>query len=196
MIVVCQAKRVPPKKDRKRIKIAFFIIFFITFVLQITTLIHMNSLKISLIAIFFPLLFIACAKDDAPNPPKFPDNGAYTGTVTVAPGTPNELVLNDIEVRFVVAPGETTADIEMLKVKFAAAMPLTIDMLVPGVGLTPTDTGYSIAGENIVPTYMKGIPYPDRTITGLTGTATAQTLSFSMLCGTYPLNFTGTRNNE
>jgi hypothetical protein len=156
----------------------------------------MNALKIKLIAIFSTLLLAACAKDDVPTPPVLPDDGAYTGTVTVAPGTPDELVLNGIEVEFTVAPGGTAADIEMLKVKFAAAMPLTIDMLIPGAGLTPTETGYSIAGENIVPTYMKGIPYPDRTITGLTGTASAQNLSFSMRCGTYPLRFTGTRNTE
>ncbi len=156
----------------------------------------MNRLKTGLIALLVSLLFTACEKNDPPEEPTLPDHGAYTGTATVASGTNRELILENIEVTFTVDEAGTSADIEMLKVKFAAAMPLTIDMMIPGVELTETSSGYSISGEDIVPTYMKGTPYPDRTITGLMGTATEQTLTFSMMCGTYPLSFTGTRNQE
>jgi hypothetical protein len=153
----------------------------------------MKSLRIGLI-VLASLFFVACQKDDVSEKPTLPDNGAYTGTATVAPGTANELILENIEVTFTANEAGTSADIEMLKVKFAAAMPLTIDMMIPGAKLTQTNPGYAISGENIVPTYMKGTPYPERTITGLTGRATDQTLSFEMMCGTYSLSFTGTRN--
>lgn len=120
----------------------------------------------------------------------------YKGTATVTPGTPNEFVLENIEVILTVNEAETAGDIELLKVKFAAAMPLTIDMKVPGATLTKSASGYAISGENIVPTYMNGTPYPERTITGLMGTASKQEISFSMVCGVFPLSFTGSLKKE
>lgn len=155
----------------------------------------MNLLKTGLTALAATLFFVACDGTDD-TPPTAPNDGAYTGTVVVDKGGANELTLENIEVEFTVGDSGNTADIELLRVKFAARMPVTIDMTIPGVGLTFTDTGYSLAGEGIVPTYMNGVPYPERTITGLVGTGSATTLDFSMRCGDYPLSFSGTRQPE
>jgi hypothetical protein len=152
----------------------------------------MNYLKIFSISLSI-LLFVSCGDDKTtPEDPELPSNGNYVGTVSVAPGTPDAFILEDIEVVFTVSEDETTADIEMLKVKFADDMPLTLDMLMSGVTLDETETGYSISGDGIVPTAMEGRPFENYTITELTGDATTESLSIEMMCGEYPLSFEGT----
>jgi len=153
----------------------------------------MKILRTGLTALAATLLWVACDSKETTPTPTPPDNGAYVGTVVVDAGGANELTLEEIEVEFTANGGGTTADIEILRVKFAARMPVTIDMMIPGVVLTAAEGGYTLSGEAIVPTYMNGVPYPERTITGLAGTASATTLSFSMMCGEYPLSFSGTR---
>lgn len=120
----------------------------------------------------------------------------YTGTVSVAPGTPDAFTLEDVEVEFTLGQDETTADIEMLQVKFAIAMLIMLDMLMSGVTLTETNDGYAISGEGIIPTVMGGRPFEQYTINDLSGSVTPETLSIDMMCGTYPLSFEGTVNAE
>jgi hypothetical protein len=155
----------------------------------------MNLLKIFSVALVATTLLASCG-DDKPAPEPMPDNGNYKGTVSVAPGTDSAFTLEDAEVKFTVAEDGTTAEIELLAVKFAVAMPFEIDMRIPGVGLSETGKGYSVSGDGIVPTAMEGRPFEQYTITGLTGTVTPETMSIKMMCGTYPLSFTGVRKAE
>ncbi|MDR2890414.1 MAG: hypothetical protein LBV18_02260 [Alistipes sp.] len=169
----------------------------------------MNHFKTTLTAlgatIFLASGFASCGKHD-PTPPT-PTTPAYVGTVTVATGTPMEFTLENATVEFAVAENagnaetaettakEATAEIKMLGVKFAVAMPVTVDMTIPGVALTATAEGWSLSGDEIVPIAMGG-PYPERIVTDLTGTATEQELSFSMTCKELPVSFTGARRGE
>jgi len=47
-----------------------------------------------------------------------------------------------------------------------------------------------LSGDNIIPLAMGG-EFPAYTITELTGEITPQTISCEMMCGTYPLTFSG-----
>jgi hypothetical protein len=151
----------------------------------------MNRFKTFSIALAATFLFASCGDDTTPV--STPANGNYKGTVSVAPDTDNAFTLSGIEVKFTPAENGAKADVEMLKVKFAAAMPFELDMLISGVTLTPTADGYSISGTDIVPTALAGQSFPQYTITDLTGTVTTTSLSFDMHCGSYPVTFTGTR---
>ncbi len=149
------------------------------------------------IALISTLVFVSCGDTTPPEDPK-PDNGAYTGIVSVAPGTADAFTLEDIEVKFTPAEEGTAANIEMLRVKFAQAMPILLDVLVEGVVLTPATNGYTIScsAEGIVPTAMEGRPFPDHIMTEITGRVTTGTLSFDMVCGEFPMSFTGTKKAE
>lgn len=117
-------------------------------------------------------------------------NLAYTGTVSVALGTPMAFTLEDIDVEVTLAE-DGTANIELFKVKFAAAMPVSLDVLIKGVTLTKTAEGYSISGDNIVPTAMEGQPFAQYTITDLEGSADLENMSLDMIMGEFPMTFEG-----
>ncbi len=140
----------------------------------------MNYLKTLSIAFAAALLFVSCEKKGAGNEPV----------------NPNVFTLENVRVEFTVdTDDETVGVIKMMGVKFAETMPLTLDMTIAGVGVTSTADGYSISGDGIVPTAMMGpneTPFPQYTITKLNGTATAEELTFEMLCGGSPVDFTGT----
>ncbi len=116
-------------------------------------------------------------------------NDTYTGTMWVAPDTDNAFVLEDVEVKFTPNEGKTTADIEMMQVKFAEGMPMRLNMVMSGVALTSADNKYNISGDDIIPTAMNGQQFPQYTITDLTGTVDAQGLEFEMTCGQHPVRF-------
>ncbi len=149
-------------------------------------------MKKTLFALTATLLLLAsCNGNSGPGNPA-PDDGAYVGTVSVGVGTDDAFTLEDTRVVFTVHEGETTADIEMMQVKFALAMPLKLNVLIEGVTLTPAAGGYSVScgADGIVPSALEGRPFPDYTMTEIDGTA------LSMMCGPYPLSFTGTRSAE
>lgn len=85
------------------------------------------------------------------------------------------------------------ATIEMLDVKFAEAMPLTLDMTIDSVSYSAIGDAISFSGDNIVPQAMGG-PFPKYTITKLNGTADqkGKAFKFTMMCGSYPVSYEGT----
>jgi hypothetical protein len=153
----------------------------------------MNYLKTFSIALS-TLLFVSCGDDKTtPDDPQLPDNGNYVGTLTVMAGTDSEFTLEDVEVTFAVSEDETTADIEMLKVKFAEAMPVTLDVFIPAVTLNSTTSGYTVScgEEGIIPTAMNGTEFPDKIFTEMSGSVTTTTMSLEMKSGGDPLTFEG-----
>lgn len=70
-------------------------------------------------------------------------------------------------------PTTMTASIDVYKAKFAKEMP-AMDMNFSGVPFEVSHLGYKLFCEELVPT-IKGVPYPDYTITNLTGDATFAT---------------------
>ena len=81
----------------------------------------------------------------------------------------------------------------MYKVKFAKAMPITLDMVVEGADYTEAlDGTLTLSGDGLVP-YAMGGPFEKYTITQLEGEITDKTMSLSFMCGEYPVTYTGER---
>ncbi|MDR2894518.1 MAG: hypothetical protein LBU97_03555 [Alistipes sp.] len=177
----------------------------------------MNYLKIGLKALILTTLtaltLASCGKgpDTPPEPEEPSANSSFVGTFTVAPGTDDAFTLEGAEIRIIVGERSTTtvADMQMLRVKFAERMP-EMDITIPGLTMlsSATGDGYQLRGDGIVPTAMGG-PVERYTITDLVGeismtgatvaatpagrksVMTPATLTVSMMCGIYPLSFTG-----
>lgn len=81
-------------------------------------------------------------------------------------------------------------DIYMFNVKFAALMPVTIDMVISGVGYTRTANEIRFYGDNIVPT-AGNKPYEKYIITDLQGRITADSLCLSNNYGDTPSVYAG-----
>ena len=128
------------------------------------------------------IALIACESD----PDEASGNNTYVGLITV-----NSVPVQDNVTVSIKKNRNNTVDIEMYNVRFSPQMPVTIDMVIPGVTATSTTDGNLLSGNGIIPT-TNGAPYPDRTISGLTGNATESTLTLSMMCGLNPLTFSGT----
>lgn len=136
------------------------------------------------------LLMTACNSDEpAGEPAAAVAEGTYTGTMAVDQNDGTFYTQDSVNVVF--TPTEAgKAEIKMLKVSFSSQMPVKLDMTVPDVTAVEISEGLSLSGDSIVP--LAGIvEYPAYTITGLTGKATPQTLSFELMCGAYPLTFSG-----
>ena len=134
-------------------------------------------------------LMAGCSKDDEQQsePIKVTDQ-SYIGTIKVdqsgtsftAPNITTQIVKVD----------DKTINIKMLKVKFAEAMPVTLDMTIAGVSYTASSSKITLSGNNIVPTALGG-SFEAYKITGLNGTIQNKTLSLSMTCGVFPLSYAG-----
>lgn len=144
----------------------------------------MNCFKTLSIVFVATLLLASCEKKNTGNEPV--DTDVFT--------------LEDIRVEFAVdADDRTVGTIKMIEVKFAEAMPLTLDMTIAGVTVAETAEGYTISGDDIVPTAMMGpneTPFAQYTITDLEGTATEEGLTLSMKCGPSPVSYTGTAHTD
>jgi len=83
-----------------------------------------------------------------------------------------------------------TMDLYMFDVKFAAAMPVTIDMLVSGVSYAKSGNEIHFYGDSIVPT-AGGKPYEKFIIRDLEGKITADSIVLSNYYGTTPSIYRG-----
>lgn len=119
---------------------------------------------------------------------------SITETIDVTVNT----VIEDAQIELIEGAEENTVDLKMLQVSFATGMP-AMDITVPGVTLTATLAGYTLSGEGIVPTTVMGgntVPVAMYTITGLTGGVSVENISFVLMCGPYPLNYSGSRSDD
>ena len=140
------------------------------------------------------VLCVGCAKtendDTGKKPDDMTDGVAYVGSVSVTQDDGSVFTKEDVEV--IMTASGNTADMKMLKVKFASAMPIELDMTVRGIAYERKPEGYVISGNDLIPIAMGG-EFPAYTITGLSGTAANGMLTFSMRCGKYPLQYSGER---
>ena len=151
----------------------------------------MKNLRIALMVAMSIFLTTACDKDKDPEEPIVVENGTYKGKMTVSTEGVISYEQENTEVKIEMGT-DNTMSIEMVNVKFDSRMPITLTtMLIPGVTITTTYVGCSLSGDDIIPIAMGG-PFPQFTITDLTGEVTPQKITFSMMCGTYPLSFEGT----
>lgn len=136
----------------------------------------------------------ACHSND-PSDPKETEKTAFAkatyfealGTNTV-PNVEGEnkdqsFVQNDVRTEAVIIT-DSTLDINLYGVTFSSKMPVTIDMVIPGVKYTRTVEKITLSGENIIPT-MGGNPVARYVINNLAGTITKDSLAFTNSYGSY-----------
>lgn len=137
------------------------------------------------------LSITACNKTEDENPNVPVKDGSYTGTLTVDQTDGTIYTQQNVGVTFQLIDGK--AQIKMSQVAFSAQMPVKLDMTIPGITTAEDPKGIAISGDNIVPQAMGG-DFPQYTIKQMKGEATPTNISFTMVCGTFPLTFTGTAN--
>lgn len=156
---------------------------------------------LSITTLLFSMCLIAACSDsesDKPEPTIEPvDQGiTYSGTITVDQLDNTDYTENNISVH-AYQPNDTQLTLIVDDVKFAEAMPIRLTMTIPNATLcTATSSPFhayanTFSGENIIPIAMGG-EFPQYTITAFVGSFDDSHLTFSMMCGEYPLTYTGT----
>ena len=147
----------------------------------------MKHLKFLLI-ITIAVLVGACEEKEPTDNPVTVEDGTYIGTLTVDQNDGTFYTQDNVSI--VLEVEENSATIKMMQVSFAPTMPIRLDMTIPDITTVTLSEGLSLSGDNIIPLAM-GIEFPIYTITELIGEVTPQTIYFEMMCGTYPLTFSG-----
>ncbi|MDE6140198.1 MAG: hypothetical protein K2J31_05110 [Alistipes sp.] len=137
-------------------------------------------------------LAVACDKSDN-DYILIPVDNTFSGELSVDQTDGTFFRQQDVELRYEMNIDDVplTMDIYMYRVQFAEAMPVKLDMTIPGVDFSYEGGAIEIEGEGIVPLAMGG-EFPAYTITGLRGKIENGRMTLSMTCGKYPLTYTGT----
>jgi len=131
---------------------------------------------------------ISCEKDEEPL--VINEDETYSGQLTVDQLNGTNYTAGNVRIK--VTPSATAGflTIDMLQVSFSAQMPVKLDMMVQNVSYTSTNEKITLSGNNIIPIAMGG-EFPAYTITNLNGEIKNGTLTLSMMCGSYPLTYSG-----
>ena len=136
------------------------------------------------------LAAIGCNKN-TPEETAGPKEGSYVGTVTVN-STSGEVFDNEnIEVSFTPSEDGKTATLVMYQIKFTPKMPMTLDVTIPDVNISAEGEDIKLACAEVIPLAMGG-PFPNYTVTNLTGKISGDNLTFSLNFGATPTSFSGT----
>ena len=150
-------------------------------------------MKKILLFVAVALMIAACNKKDEPENPASQTSFAKatlfealgTNTVPNVEGEQHNLPYNLDSVRVeAVIVTDSTLDIRLYGINFSSKMPVTIDMVIPAVSYTRTVEKITISGDSIIPT-MGGNPFNRYVIYDLSGTITADSLTFTNTYGTY-----------
>ena len=135
------------------------------------------------------LAAIGCNKN-TPEETAGPKEGSYVGTVTVN-STSGEVFDNEnIEVSFTPSKDGKTATLVMYQIKFTPKMPMKLDVTIPDVNISAEGEDIKLACAEVVPLAMGG-PFPNYTVTDLTGKISGDNLTFSLNFGATPTSFSG-----
>jgi len=133
-------------------------------------------------------LLISCNKNE--EKPEFdPKPSTYVGLLKVNENTPASYEQNDVEIISEIIDN-ISLEMTLLQVKFSVQMPVKLNMTIKNIELTKTNDGYTISGDNIIPTSGE-IPYNQYVITNLAGTMSSKKLEFTMKCGNFPVSYSG-----
>lgn len=153
----------------------------------------MKTFKIVLLTVITFLSFAACDNDEPKNEPAEQETetktATYIGLLSVDQNDGTFYEQKNTEITTEITENNTL-NFTMLKVKFSERMPITLDMTVSGIGVEKTENGLILSGNNIIPNAMGG-EFPNYTMTNIIGTITDEKFEISMMCGTYPLTFSG-----
>ena len=138
--------------------------------------------------------FVACEDKETEKPIIEIGDGTYVGKLSVDQNDDTIYEQENVEINIEISD-DNTMKIVMLQVKFAEAMPMKLNMTIEGIETAETDNGLSLSGDNIIPIAAGG-QFPLYTITEMEGEVTSQNIEFSMMCGEYPLTFSGVVKSE
>lgn len=146
-----------------------------------------------IILFVFSVLTLASCHIVTPEEPIEENQKAYEsyGLLTI---TSSGFTKDNLRVKMV-EKDDATMDLYMFDVKFAAAMPVTIDMLIIGVGYAVSGNEIRFYGDSIVPT-AGGKPYEKYIIRNLEGKITADSIVLSNNYGATPSVYRGVRLNN
>lgn len=86
---------------------------------------------------------------------------------------------------------DSSLSLILLDAKFAERMPSFDTIRVDGISYAKSEQGdLSFGGENLVPS-LKGNPFAQYTISGLSGAMKGDSLIFSGVMGNFPINYKG-----
>ena len=132
---------------------------------------------------------IGCNKN-TPEETAGPKEGSYVGNVTVNSTSGDVFDNENIEVSFTPSEDGKTATLVMYQIKFTPRMPMTLDVTIPDVNISAEDEDIKLACAEVVPLAMGG-PFPNYTVTDLTGKISGDELTFSLNFGATPTSFSG-----
>ena len=139
--------------------------------------------------------FIACEEENGKEEPIVDfEEGVFIGKLSVDQNDDTFYEQENVEV-VISRVDENTINMDMLKVKFSNYMPVSLDMGINGIDIVAKEGMFLLSGNNIIPTAMGG-QFPQYTITAMEGELTSQDIAFSMICGEFPLTFSGTVKSE
>lgn len=132
----------------------------------------------------------SCTKDNKET--VRPEDHTYSGKMTVTYEN-KDFEQDGIKIDVTFNEDARTLTLLFKQVKFVPQMPVTLDITVPSVSYTSKEDGNIIfSGENIVPLTGK-IPYPNFTVTGLSGkiSGNPNKMDMSLKFGNYPVKYSG-----
>lgn len=151
----------------------------------------MKRLTILFSLLLSVVMFASCEKEsETSNTPTANQPTKYVGAITVTmEGTP-DFIHEGVEVVANI-DNDTTLNLDMINVKFAENMPMTITMNVAGISYSNNNDTYTFSStDTIIPT-LAGEPFDRFPINNLTGDMDAETMNITFLCGAYPVKFEG-----
>lgn len=151
----------------------------------------MKRLTILFSLLLSVVMFASCEKEsEKSNTQTSNQPTKYVGTISVTMEDAQDFKHEGVEV---VAnfDNDTTLNLDMINVKFAENMPMTITMNVAGISYSNNNGVYTFSStDTIIPT-LAGEPFDRFPINNLTGDMDAETMNITFLCGAYPVKFEG-----
>jgi len=151
-----------------------------------------KTIKFSVIIAFAVVSFFAssCEKDDNEQI-VITEDITFSGRMTVDQLDGTNYTVNGVQIKIEPATSGNILTIEMLQVSFSPKMPVKLDMKIQEVMYYSSSKKIIISGNNIIPIAMGG-EFPAYTITNLSGEIENGSITLSMMCGNYPLTYSGT----
>ena len=150
----------------------------------------MNIYKHLIITLLSILTLFGCQKVETDITKETP---AYSGTVITNEGKDDEFTQKKIKVQVSISEDETILEMKMLRIKFAEAMPVTIDMLLQDIKLTKDGENYTFSEDKITP-FALGAYHEKHTVYDLKGTLTENELHFTFTSHDSPASYDGVMN--
>lgn len=137
------------------------------------------------------LLPVSCSKENGTgDEPMASGEYEYSGKMIVtAAGTDN--VSENVEVNVILYTKSGKLDIEFEGVKFVPQMPVTLDVTVPGVDYVEKNGRVEFSGDGVIPLSGGVVPFPNYTVTSLSGTLDKSRISMKLNFGEYPVSYEG-----